>query len=329
MVHDRRGPGEERVRAPAPRREPHVVGRRARGRVATRCAAGSRRRSSGARAGTASRARAPSTGGGARRRCRGSRGQPVAVDHLARPRSRPSPTRDDPAVLDEHVGARKDGGRIQRRDDGPAVGSRGSLGGRRLGRGGRLTPRRWPPRGAGRAPSPRPSRASAAACATCPRTRGARRRRPRRSARAPISPTPFAPYGPLGLRHLDDHGLDVGHRRRRDDAERLQRRRPWHAVLHDVAPRSARTPGPCARPPSIWPSSSVGLIARRRRARPRPSRRGPRRRGSRPGRAHPNAKCVTGSSTSSPGLFVQSIVTSPKNSRPASAWKSAAVQSRP
>ncbi len=76
-------------------------------------------------------------------------------------------------------------------------------------------------------------------------------------------------------------------------------------------------PRPMCRPPSIWPSTSVGLIAR-------PTSWAAITFSSRPSSsrittcvAHAYARCVTGSSASF--AVVQSTVNSPRNSRPASA----------
>ena len=213
---------------------------RALGRAATRRAGGSRRTSSVARGGTACRARAPSTGDGARRRCRGSPGSPRQSIDLAAGGGRAVTDRDDPAAGDLHVGVREHDGRIERRDD------RGAADRERHSTATSAPPAERPPFAG--APSPfaavAASRRAAAAASlgtsafAATESRIGQPRAPRalerveragdggrRRDEADLADALRA-VGALGLRApRRSIGLDVGHRRRRDDPERLQRRR--------------------------------------------------------------------------------------------------------
>ena len=69
---------------------------------------------------------------------------------------------------------------------------------------------------------------------------------------------PLGAVRTLGLRDLDQDGLDGRHRGGRDDAERLERVGDRDAVRRPRTPRSAPCPGPCGRRPRPGPRAAPG-----------------------------------------------------------------------
>ena len=222
------------------------------------------------RARTASRARAPSRGGYARRRCRARRAALGVAAALPVRRCGDAPS-VDPDVADDADGVERG------HDHRAARGSRAPCGTAARAAGESFIGRRvrW-----------MPSKASSA-----PRDCGGRWHE-RRLADA------LGAVRALRLGLLDEDDLDLRHAGRRDEVQRLERLVTRHAVLDDelLGERLAEAHVHAALDLALGerrvdrPADVVGGDDLRRA--------GPRRRGSRPGSPTPYARCVTGSAAS-------------------------------